>query len=71
MSHLVTYPDVFIANQTYIPVNWDLKDLPEKLDEILSNYNYYQQVAQYGQSQYKNVVNNSELFIQNILQAFK
>lgn len=30
MSHIITYPDIFHAGETYVPVKWDLSDVEEK-----------------------------------------
>jgi spore maturation protein CgeB len=30
VAHLRTEPDVFVENETYVPVRWDLSDLEEK-----------------------------------------
>ena len=30
MSHIRTHPNIFIENETYVPLRWDLADLPEK-----------------------------------------
>lgn len=69
MNHLETYPNVYKPNETYIPVTWDLADLPEKLDHILTHISDYEEVAKNGQEVYKQVVNNSDSFIQGILRA--
>ena len=37
MSHLKTYPDIYIPYETYIPVDWNGNDLIEKVDEYLQN----------------------------------
>jgi len=37
MSHIKTVPDIFIANQTYVPVRWDYSDLEEKCAYYLGN----------------------------------
>lgn len=37
MSHLDTRPAIYQENVTYVPVRWDLEDLPAKVDWILSN----------------------------------
>ena len=37
MSHLYCYPEVFIPNQTYVPLAWDLSDFDEKVDYYLSH----------------------------------
>ena len=31
MDHLVSYPDWFIKDETYLPLRWDLEDLPKVL----------------------------------------
>lgn len=36
-SHIETSPDVFIANQTYVPLAWDYSDLQPKLAHYLKN----------------------------------
>ncbi|MGE5469620.1 MAG: glycosyltransferase [Bacteroidota bacterium] len=35
MSHIETNPDIFIANKTYVPINWDFSDFREKVDYYL------------------------------------
>lgn len=36
MSHIETWPDVFIPNETYVPFNWDAGDLVEKAERLLA-----------------------------------
>jgi hypothetical protein len=45
MNHVDTFPDLFIENETYIPLNWDLSDLNEKIIDINSNYGDYIKVS--------------------------
>ena len=52
MSHLKTYPDIFIENQTYISINWDFTDLSEHLNSILENEKEYYRIAKYAQDMY-------------------
>ena len=35
MSHINCYPDIFHSYETYVPLNWDLSDLNEKVDYYL------------------------------------
>lgn len=35
MSHVATAPDIFEPFQTYVPIKWDLSDLPEQVDWLL------------------------------------
>ncbi|RZI55142.1 MAG: glycosyltransferase family 1 protein [Pseudomonas sp.] len=37
MSHVETDPDIFVAWKTYAPVAWDLSDLRDVLDRLLSD----------------------------------
>jgi hypothetical protein len=37
MSHLETWPDVFIPYETYVPFDWDATDLVEKAEYYLKN----------------------------------
>lgn len=37
MSHLETWPDIFVENVTYVPFKWDLSDLEEKASYYLKN----------------------------------
>lgn len=48
VEHLVTYPDIFIANETYIPIDWDF----DKYEEIMSNIDSkdYRNIAEKAQS---------------------
>ena len=66
MEHLETFPDLFIANETYLPVSWDLNDLGDTLDKVLQNYSFYQQIARNGQDSYKKIMNDPEIFINAI-----
>lgn len=38
MSHVLTIPNPYVENDTYIPIKWDWSDLEEKIDYVLSNY---------------------------------
>lgn len=69
MEHLDTYPNIFKPNETYIPLSWDLKDLPETLEHLIVNYGKYRQIAQNGQDMYKKAVNDSHTYINQILNA--
>ena len=39
MSHIVTFPDYYIDNETYIPVTWSLDNLISRVEDVLLNYN--------------------------------
>ena len=37
MSHVVTYPDIFVPGETYLPVAWDYSNLEEVCTGVLQN----------------------------------
>jgi hypothetical protein len=37
MSHMETNPDVFVANETYVPIRWDFDDLGDVVGSHLAN----------------------------------
>ena len=37
MSHMETNPDVFVANETYVPIRWDFDDLEDAVATYLAN----------------------------------
>lgn len=63
MSHIETFPDLFIADETYVPVHWNLSGLEGQLTEIINNYPYYRTIARNGQEKYYEAINDAEKFI--------
>ena len=45
MSHIKTVPNIFIANETYVPVRWDYSDLEEKCAYYLGNEDERRRIA--------------------------
>jgi hypothetical protein len=60
MSSINTYPNFFVNEVTMASHSWDLLDLEEKIDHILSNPTTYQDVAKEGQDIYKHYVASEE-----------
>jgi hypothetical protein len=69
MEHLETVPNCFIPNQTYIPIDWNINDLPDKLAMLTKQYKAHQQIAINGQKTYLNAINNPNVFINTLLNA--
>lgn len=44
MSHLETYPDLFLPNETFIEVDPDWSNLESTIDQILDNYDKYDHI---------------------------
>jgi hypothetical protein len=49
MSHVRTEPDIFIANETYVPIKWDFSDLAEKVAYYISHPDEAKRIAITGQ----------------------
>ena len=41
VDHLDTFPNIFIPNLTYIPLDWDFNNLTESIDYALSNDRWF------------------------------
>ena len=66
VSYLKTYPDVFIENETYIPISWEMDELKNKLEDIIDNYPNYLHIAKNGQNAFLNGITNGEEFAEHI-----
>lgn len=53
MSHLETWPNLFQDSETMIAYRWDLANLEERIDAILSDYPKYLDIATEGQARYR------------------
>ncbi len=51
MSHVETWPDLYVAGKTYLPFKWDCSDLREVLDDVLSG-DKWRQLATRAQAVY-------------------
>lgn len=56
MSHLITFPNVYIPNETYVPLKWDGSDLLEKTEFYLNNEKERSRIAHNAYEQYKNEI---------------
>jgi len=53
MSHIETYPDLYQPDETFVSHGWDFDDLEAVIDEVLSNYSRYVEIARAGQDLYR------------------
>ncbi|GAF88681.1 unnamed protein product, partial [marine sediment metagenome] len=52
MERMVTEPDLFIPNQTYVPVKWDMSDLNEKCEYYLTHNEERERVIKNAEQAY-------------------
>lgn len=67
MSHIDTFPDLFIDAKTYVPITWGIDNLNKKLFDIKENPNDYKQIAEYAQNLYKSHLIDPTLFVNHFL----
>jgi hypothetical protein len=66
VSNLLTFPDLFIENKTYIPVSWKLDNLKEKVEDVLCNYSKYIDIARSGQAAFTKAITDGNAFAQHV-----
>jgi len=59
VSHIRTWPNLFIANSTYIPIKWDISDFEQNIEYYKDNYLSLVNIACEAQKIYKSHTNNS------------
>jgi hypothetical protein len=71
MSHLETFPDFFREQKTYIPVNWQVTNLEEKLQLVNDNYKELIEIAIQGQENFMKLYNDGEMFVDHLSRLLK
>lgn len=74
LDHMLTWPNLFIKNETYIDFNWNFDNLNAKIEMILDNYNHYQSVVENAYDTYKKFTYNKnahKIFINHFSKLVK
>ena len=72
MTHMETWPDVFIPDETYYPLNWNFNNLLSGLEELLGDTTRCTHLAEAGQETFRQMTSTAGLdafcdwFIQQI-----
>ncbi len=68
MSHMTTWPELFIPGKTFVPHKWDLSDLRETVINLLADHERRRAIAEAGQDAYRKAVSpeGMELFADRI-----
>ena len=69
MSHILTYPDIFKNDETYVPIKWDMSDFEKKLLHVLENYEYYKKYVFEAQKIFKDSITNYGNFLHRFKEA--
>ncbi len=53
VEHVAALPDIFRANETYVPLKWDFSDLDEKVDHYLSHWDEAERIIANARNAYR------------------
>lgn len=70
VEHLTTYPQIHIADETYVPVAWDLADLEEKISFYLERPEEQRRITVNAAKAYENFFKESG-FLSKIAEIFE
>ena len=59
MTHMETWPNIFIPEQTYQPFSWDFSNLESNILKLLENKKERIRIAQNGQDAYRDSISIS------------
>ncbi|MBS4040185.1 MAG: hypothetical protein KGZ81_06250 [Flavobacteriales bacterium] len=71
VSHLNTFPDFFIANETYIPLRWDLEDTEQKILSCIKDYESYQDIVKTAYDTFKLYHDDNLLFVNHFVKLIE
>jgi hypothetical protein len=71
MEHLETYPNVYLKNKTYIPIDWDMSNLEDEIFKIINNYKDYIPLIKKAQKIYKKTISDPDHFVDHFLSIFE
>ncbi len=58
MSHMETWPDVFIPGKTYQPISWGFDDLEKNIMALINDDKKRKEIAKNGQNVYKEIISD-------------
>jgi hypothetical protein len=68
MGHIETWPDIFLPDETYIPISWDADDLLKKVDRCLADDQSRLRVARAAWEQYQTQLAGLEKRFESIIE---
>ena len=60
MSHLETWPNLWIKDKTYLDFKWDMSDIREKVEFAIENTDIMRELAHNAQSTYKEILDSKD-----------
>ena len=70
VDYLDTFPNVYIPNETYIPLQLNMEDTESKIQFAIDNYLTFKEIGQNGQKVYLKFIENSDYLINHFNDLF-
>ncbi|MDR2314700.1 MAG: glycosyltransferase [Spirochaetaceae bacterium] len=70
MSHIKTWPDVYIPYETFVPLKWDGSDLVEEAEKYLGNETERRRIASNAYEQYRRELSGLTERFKNLLGVY-
>lgn len=69
VSHMETFPNWFIEEETYKSIKWDYSDFEEVVEEVINNYDKYISIAINGQELFRKMTSDDgkKLFAEHFI----
>lgn len=71
MDHIRTYPNIYVKNETYIPLKWDMSDLENVIEDSLSNFDKSKEIIENAQDLYRNAIQDFNNFKSHFIELLK
>lgn len=68
MSHIETWPDVFIPHETYVPFNWDVTDLVSTVENLLADDEMRKKIVRSAAMKYREALNSTPQRFNSIME---
>ena len=59
MDHMKTWPNIFIPNKTYVPLEWDFNNLEEIFETYITNHKLRNEIVCNSQEAYKKSISDN------------
>ena len=66
VNHLLTFPNLFIENVTYVPIKWDASNLKAVLRKIENKPKQYAEIVEKGQSNFCQSIKSPQIFVEHL-----
>jgi hypothetical protein len=66
MDHIITKPNLFLKDETYVDFNWDCSNLIEKVNNLIDNKTEFSEVAKQGMNKFYEENENFNKYVMDL-----